>query len=86
MNQDEEKRWANARRVKEQAETRLLKLSGVTGVDVGYKETEGRTTDIVAIRVFVAKKGTVPAEQTIPTHIQDVPTDVIERRFVLNRT
>lgn len=71
-------------RVKEAAEADLLKLPGVTGVDTGYKIVKGGKTDILAIRVYVQKKQEVPPEQTIAKEIDGVPTDVIERHFVLH--
>jgi hypothetical protein len=75
---------AEARDVKERVEASLLALPGVTGVDVGYKLVAGKKTDLVAIRVYVASKQDVPAEQQIPAEIEGIPTDVIERRFVLH--
>src|SRR3974390_3146381 len=83
MSTDEEKRWSEARRVKEEVEPELLRRPEVTGVDVGYKDVGGLTTDIVAIRVYVARKQDVPPEEAIPKMFQRVPTDVVERRFVL---
>ncbi len=84
MSPTNENIWSEVRRVKEAEEPRLLNLPGVTGVDVGYKEVGGQRTEVVAIRVFVEKKQPVPAEQAVPKEIQGVPTDVIERRFVLH--
>lgn len=74
--------------VKEAVEDSLLKLPGVTGVDVGYKEVGGKPTGEVAIRVLVAQKKppkSVPEDQQIPPEINGVKTDVIERRFVLHQ-
>jgi hypothetical protein len=76
------------RGAKERAETDLLALPGVTGVDVGYKEVGGEPTDRLAIRVLVAEKtprGKVPAKQRVPEEIDGHPTDVIERRFELHQ-
>jgi hypothetical protein len=78
MNRDE------IRRVKERIEGDLLKLPGVTGVDIGYKQKSGKNTDQLSIRVFVTKKkkeSEIPPDQLIPRDIQGVPTDVIERTF-----
>jgi len=72
------------KRIKAAAEAELLKLPEVTGVDIGHKVVGGRKTDDLAIIVYVAKKGDVPADQAVPRQIQGVPTDVIERRFVLH--
>jgi len=71
-------------RVKTEVEAELLKLPGVTGVDVGYKYVDGKKTDVVAIRVYVKKKRDVPEKDAIPKKIRDIPTDVIEREFVLH--
>lgn len=61
----------------------LLKLEGVTGVDVGYKYVKGKREDQIAIRVMVAEKKTnVPDEQRVPQKISDIPTDVIERKIM----
>ena len=71
--------------IKQSIEADLLKLPGVTGVDVGYKEVGGNKTDILAIRVYVQiKRKEVPPEEMIPEQIQGVPTDVIQRTFVLH--
>jgi hypothetical protein len=72
------------RRIKAEVEEELLKLPGVTGVDVGYKYVGGKKTDVVAIRVYVEEKKDVPEEDAVPKQIQGVPTDVIQRRFVLH--
>lgn len=75
-------------RVKRRSEGRLLALPGVTGVDIGYKEVDGRPTGTVAIRVLVAQKkpqGAVPADELIPVQIEGHPADVIERRFELHQ-
>ncbi|MET0340203.1 MAG: hypothetical protein ABW252_04345 [Polyangiales bacterium] len=69
---------------KNRAEQALLKLPGVTGVDIGFKEVGGQPTDQVAIRVLVAQKRDVPAADRVPADIDGVPTDVIERVFELH--
>lgn len=74
------------RRIKEEAEAELLAIPGVTGVDVGYKHVGGKKTGVLAIRVYVEKKGDVPEENVVPQQIQGVPTDVIQRRFALFAT
>jgi hypothetical protein len=71
-------------RVKTEVEAELLKLPGVTGVDVGYKYVGGKKTDVLAIRVYVKQKRNVSEKEAIPRNIQDIPTDVIERKFVLH--
>lgn len=44
----------------------------------------GKETPTLAIRIYVAQKRDVPMEERLPKQIQEVPTDVIERRFVLH--
>ena len=83
------KALVDIRPVKNIEETKLLKLAGVTGVDIGYKISEGKKTDDIAIRVYVEKKKDtkdIPKNQLIPKEIHGVPTDVIERKFVLHST
>jgi bacillopeptidase F (M6 metalloprotease family) len=80
VNADEEK----VRKVRQAVEADLLKLPGVVGVDVGYKIVKGQKTAQLAIRVYVSKKQGVARELAIPKEIQGVPTDVIERRYVLH--
>lgn len=73
---------------KERAETHLLTLAGVTGVDIGYKEVGGEPTDRLAIRVLVAEKkpkSRLRADQRVPEEIDGHPTDVIERHFELHQ-
>ena len=72
------------RRIKDEAEGELLKRPGVTGVDVGPKYVGGKETDTLAIRVYVEKKKEVQGTNAIPKQIHGVPTDVIERKFVLH--
>lgn len=75
------------RRAKASAEGNLMKLDGVTGVGVGEKITKGKRTGQICIRVYVKKKlpkGRVDKGQLIPDSIDGVPTDVIEREFVLH--
>ena len=72
-------------RVKEKVEKELLKIPNVTGVDIGYKYVGGKKTDVLAIRIYVEKKKKdVPEKEMIPKKINNIPTDVIERRFVLH--
>jgi hypothetical protein len=76
------------RRVKENAEQDLLKIPGVTGVDIGFKEVNGQRTSTIAIRVLVEEKKAnkdVPARERIPKEINGIPTDVIERKYVLHQ-
>lgn len=75
------------RPIKRVEESKLLKLSGVTGIDVGYKYVKGKKTDELAIRVYVEEKKAekdVPKDEVIPKTIEGVKTDVIQRKFVLH--
>lgn len=69
--------------IKEVAETELLQRPGVTGTDIGYKYVNEKRTDEIAIRVFVEKKRDVPKDEMIPESIDNVQTDVIQRKFIL---
>ena len=71
-------------RVKKTAETDLLKRPGVTGVDVGHKYIGGKKTGELSIRVHVAEKKDVPADQQIPKDIEGIRTDVLQNTFVLH--
>ena len=67
------------RPVKEAIEDELLQRDGVIGVDIGYKEIGGRRTSELAIRVLVVEKRDVSASERIPTAIEGIRTDVIQR-------
>lgn len=67
--------------IKERAAAQLLKIPHVTAVGLGGRETGGRSTGEIAIKVFVDRKkpaGDVPAEERIPAAFEGVPTDVLE--------
>ena len=59
----------------------LLAYPGVTGVDIGYKTVGGKKTDILAIIVYVANKHDVSPEKTLPTEIEGVPVDVVQKSY-----
>jgi len=64
---------------KEAAEASLFKHKDVTGVDVGYKYSNGKRTDEITIRVHVKKKkAKVSEKEMIPKTINGIKTDVIE--------
>lgn len=69
------------KRAKQAAEAELLNRPGVTGVDIGYKEVNGKPTDVIAIRVLVQNKRDVRPDERVPETIGGFPTDVIQRRF-----
>lgn len=76
------------RKIKESHENELLEIPGVVGVDIGQKKVDGKPTTIIAIRLYVKKKLTeeeIPAAEVIPKEIEGIPTDVIERHFVLHK-
>ena len=71
--------------IKERIEAQFLGAPGVTGVDVGYKEVGGQRTGQIAIRVHVAAKtDDIPDDQRVPSEIDGVVTDVLERRYELH--
>lgn len=73
--------------IKKQVEQHYIGLPGVTGVDVGYKEVGGELTDLIAIRVHVARKtDDIPPDQRIPEEIHGALTDVVERAYELHVT
>jgi hypothetical protein len=60
-------------------EDRLRAMPGVTHVSVGLKETDGRATSDLCVRVYVAEKRTasdLPSSALIPARIDGVATDV----------
>ena len=60
----------------------LLKLPGVNAVGIGGKETKGRPTGQLVIKVFVEKKRAeteLEPHTVIPRMINGIPTDVVER-------
>lgn len=73
-----------AKSAKATCENEFQALPNVTGVGVGYKIVNGRRTDQVCVRVYVAKKlplSQLDATHVIPASINGVPTDVIEAEF-----
>lgn len=70
--------------IKAEVEKDLIKMPGVTGIDVGYRIVDGKPTEVLAIRVYVSNKAEALKQLKIPTEIQGVPVDLIERTFVLH--
>lgn len=67
--------------IKTRVAPQLLALPGVTAVGLGSKETGGRPTGELALKVFVTVKrpaGQVAAAELIPGEIDGLPTDVIQ--------
>ena len=85
-NQEDQRARAEVRPVKERVEDELLRIPGVTGVDIRRKITKGKETEKVAIVVSVEKKKPKSAldnAELIPAEIDGVPTDVVEEKIVL---
>jgi hypothetical protein len=78
------KTLAEATKIKESAETRLLKQPGVTGMDVGYRVVEGKQTSEPAIRIYVTNLKDIAPEIKNLKEIEGVPVEVIERQFTLH--
>jgi len=76
--------WSLARAVLAKHATRLLRRTGVVGVDLGIKRSEGVLVPGPCIRVHVAKKLPDPAlssRRRFPKAIEGVPIDVVESTF-----
>ena len=85
MNHEEVQAKAVVRPVKERIEDELLKIPGVTAVDIAFKVTDGKTTDQMAIVVHVREKKpkkSLKAGETVPAVIEGVVTDVIEEDII----
>jgi hypothetical protein len=85
-NQEDQRARAEVRPVKERIEDELLRIPGVTGVDIRRKVTKGKETEKVAIVVSVEKKKpktSLDKTELIPAEIDGVPTDVVEEKIVL---
>jgi hypothetical protein len=57
----------------------LLKIPGVHHVSIGLKETGGRITDQLCIRIYVEEKkdhSELHAHEVLPSEINGIPTDV----------
>lgn len=77
-----------AQEVKNAVASQLMTMPNVTGVGVGYKVVGGRRTDVIAIRVYVAKKlpkAALRPEEVLPESLQGVPVDVIESTFHIHQ-
>ena len=60
---------------------RLFAIPNVRRVEVAAKEVAGTITDLIALRITVAKKlpvAEIPKEHLIPKSIFGMPTDVVE--------
>ena len=82
MNEGFAPELARVREVKEAHEAELLALPNVVGVGVSFKETKGKTTDTLAVTVYVRRKyaatglrknETVPTELSVVASVQVPP-------------
>lgn len=65
----------------EKAYKAYMSREDVTGIDVGYKYTDGQKTDGIVIRIHVKEKideSNLEAVEIFPKQIDGVPTDVIQ--------
>jgi hypothetical protein len=68
------------RRIKQEVEPRLIDDPDVIGVGVGYRTAEDSRTDIPTIIVYAKNKE--EAERKLPSIIQGVPLEIVERSFI----
>ena len=71
-------------KIKESVQTKILKLFGVTGIDVGYVKSEDQKGDEMVIRIYVASLQDLPDELAGIREIEGVRVVLIERRFELH--
>ncbi|QHS59256.1 chymotrypsin family serine protease [Chitinophaga agri] len=60
-------------------EALLMKIPGVHHISIGLKETQGRVTDQLCIRIYVREKkdhSKMQAHEVLPSEINGIPTDV----------
>lgn len=70
------------KKIKRDADEKLLSIPGVHSLAIGRKIKDGKQTDEIAIRVYVKKKKEkreISDNQVIPENINGVSTDVIEQ-------
>jgi len=70
-------------RIQQEVQDDLLKLAGVTGVDVTQRTIEGHRTNEYVIRIFVEDQAEALRRLQLPGVIQGVHVEVVERRFGL---
>src|SRR5713226_8725233 len=61
----------------EENSAQLLSIAGINGIDIGFTEVDGIPTENIAIRVFVADIGNVPAG--IPETLAGFPVVMVQR-------
>ena len=70
-------------RVQAEVQDELLKHPEVTGVDVGRRSVGGKQTEELAIRIYVRDKKAALQTLKLPSELQGVPVEVVERDFKL---
>ena len=68
-----------------EAVARYAQRSDITGIDIGYKYTNGQKTDTLAVRFHVKEKfpiSALEAWEVFPEEIGGFPVDVIQARYV----
>jgi hypothetical protein len=70
-------------RVQAEVQDELLKHPEVTGVDVGRRSIDGKQTEELAIRIYVRDKKLALQTLKLPSELQGVPVEVVERDFKL---
>ena len=81
MAQKSETNWESIQKVRTQnrLDDILLRCKGAIGVDVDYKEVQGKKTDRLGITVYVKRKlQNMAVDVAVPKEIQGIPTDVVE--------
>ena len=71
----------NINDVLERHKEALLALPGCTAVAIGKKMVAGHRTDTDCIVVFVQQKRPTELPNAVPTQLEGIPTDVLERTF-----
>ncbi|MBK8623024.1 MAG: hypothetical protein IPN79_15040 [Saprospiraceae bacterium] len=67
--------------------SKIFGIPGVSGIAIGYKETNGQIQDQLAIIVFVLKKSShVEDKYRIPEQLDGFVTDILEKKFGLELT
>lgn len=70
-------------RIQAEVQDELLRHPEVTGVDVGRRSIGGKQTDELAIRIYVRDKKVALQTLKLPSELQGVPVEVVERSFKL---
>lgn len=71
-------------RARKEIEEQILKLNGVTGMDIGIGTIGNSEKENAKIIVYVANKTEILSNKTVPEEIDGFPVEIVERRFVLH--